>query len=122
MTTRAEITNTRELNFSGWIRKSLPDSATGYLVTDLDFVIYNYKTKKIALVEIKTRSADLKFWQKEIFENLSKWISKGIDKDWTFCGFHVIKFENTFFNDGKCYLNGMESTEYEICQFLSLQK
>lgn len=122
MATRQEITGTRELNFSQWVREELPDSATGFLATDLDFILYNYKTKQIALVEVKTRGANLKFWQEGIFKSLSRWVAKGIDSDWTFRGFYTIKFENTFFHDGKCYLNGVQSTEREIREILSLKK
>lgn len=112
--TRPEFSGIRELNFSGWVRINLPDSSFGFLITDLDFILYNYNTKRIMLLEIKTRNAELKTWQKNIFTNLSKWISRGIDDNWTFLGFHIIKFENTFFNDGKVYFDGEVSSEKEI--------
>ena len=98
--TRKELTNTRDLTLSGWIREKLPDSSTGFLVSDLDFILFNYKTKKIMLLEIKTRNSQMKQWQNILFTNLNNWIKKGIDTDWKFLGFHTLRFENTFFNDG----------------------
>jgi len=103
---------------SGWIRKNLPDSSLGFMVTDLDFILYNYNTKKFMLLEVKTRNAQLRKWQENIFNNLSKWVKQGIDKDWTYLGFNVIKFESTFFNDGKVYWNNQETTEEDLIKKL----
>ena len=103
--TRPEITGKRDLTFSQWIRDNLPDSSFGFMVTDLDFILYNYNTKKVMLLEIKTRNTNIRVWQRSIFDNFSKWIKRGIDDDWIYLGFHIIKFQNTFFNDGKCYLD-----------------
>jgi hypothetical protein len=117
--TRKEITGNRPLDFSAWIRNNLPESKTGYFVSDLDFVLYNYKAKKLMMLEIKTRNAEPKYWQKLMWDNMDKWIKNGIDEDWTYYGFFYVKFENTFFNDGRCYLNGKEISELDLKEFLS---
>jgi hypothetical protein len=119
--TRSELTGIRELNFSQWIRDNLPDSSLGFVVSDLDFIVSNYKTKRIMLLEIKTRNAQLKTWQQILFNNLAKWIKQGIDKDWEFLGFHTITFQNTFFNDGNVYLDNIEITEQKLAKFLELK-
>ena len=49
--TRQEVTGVRDLGFSNWIRKELPDSSTGFSASDLDFMLWNWKTKKIILLE-----------------------------------------------------------------------
>ena len=112
--TRQEITKNRPLDFSGWIRTNLPDSSSGYLVSDLDFILYNYKTKKIALCEIKTRNKEIKTWQSMMFRFIHNCIKKGKPEDWCYLGFFLIRFENTFFSDGKVYLNNKLSSEEEI--------
>jgi hypothetical protein len=117
--TMQEKTGIRDLTMSQWVRKSLPDSSLGFLVTDLDFILYNFTTKKVMLVEVKTRNARLKKWQETIFSQLARWIKTGIDKEWEFLGFHLITFENTFFNDGNVYLDGVKTTETEVRNFLS---
>lgn len=117
--TRKEITGIRPLEFSQWIRDNLPDSSFGFMVTDLDFILYNYNTKNLMLLEIKTRNTNLRRWQKNIFNNLSRWLESGIDDNWNFLGFNVVKFQNTFFNDGECYLNNQKITEAELKIFLS---
>jgi len=116
--TASERTGIRELKMSGWVRNNLPDSCFGFLVTDLDFIMYNFNTKKIMLLEIKTRNSQPKKWQRRIFQDLARWIKNGIDSDWEFLGFHLIVFENTFFDDGKCYWDNKLSNEDEIRKIL----
>ena len=121
--TRLEMTGERDLTFSSWVRENLPDSSTGWVTSDIDWYMYNYKTKKCCMVETKTRNADLTFAQTQMYKNLSKWISEGAKKDgWEFTGFYVIKFENTWFDDGKVFLNEKESSEEEIIKILSFDE
>ncbi len=119
--TRSELIGKRDLFFSGWIREALPDSSTGYMVTDLDFLLYNYKTKKIMFIEVKTRNSDVKTWQKMLFKNINNWVKKGIDEDWTYCGYHLIQFENTNFEDGKVYFDYNEVSEKKLQELLSFK-
>lgn len=117
--TREELTNYRPPEFSHWIRKYLPDSSTGFMVTDLDFIIFNYKTRKIMFIELKTRGAKLQDWQRNCWRNIAKWVRKGIDDDWTFLGFHLIEFSNTCFTDGGCKFDYMDIDEKELQKKLS---
>jgi hypothetical protein len=118
-TTRQEITGKRPLEVSKWIRRKMPDSKTGYWVSDLDFILYNVKTKKLMFLEVKTRNSPPKWFQKTMWKSIHNWIRKGIDDDWTYLGFNLITFENTVFNDGRCFLNGKEISELELKEFLS---
>ena len=119
--TRQENTGIRDLTFSGWVRENLPNSATGFMVTDIDFYMYNYKTKKHLLVEVKNNNAPLKKWQSIMYKNLSHWIDSAAKKDgWDFKGFYFIKFVKTSFKDG-VYLNDKISSEEEIIKKLSLE-
>jgi hypothetical protein len=119
--TKPEITNKRDLTFSKWVREFLPDSQTGYSASDIDFILWNWKTKKIMLVEVKTRSKEIAKGQKTMFQNLHKWIKKGVAHDWQYLGFHLITFQNTFFDDGKVFLDGREITERDLIEFLSMK-
>ena len=119
--TRKEMTGIRDLEISGWIREMLPDSKTGFMVTDLDFIIWNYKTKKLMLVEVKTRKAKMKTWQKKIFEILDKIINSGAEKAGVkYYGFHCIRFEGTFFTDGRCMFDNNVVSENELISILSM--
>jgi len=117
--TRQEYSKTRDLTFSGWIRENLPDSSSGLMVSDLDFILQNYKTKILMLLEVKTYNKIINNWQRKLFENLDKWIKNGIDKDWNYLGFHIIRFEKTFFDDGKCWFDNHEVSEIELKNLLS---
>jgi len=106
--------------FSDWVREKLPDSAGGFYITDIDFVIYNKKSKKLLMIEQKVNGANVKQWQREIFSNIKTWIANGINGDYTFNGFHLLQFEKYFFDDGKVYYNGKEVSEGELVEIISL--
>lgn len=119
MATKPEITGKRNLEFSQWVKDNLPDSSTGYMVSDLDFVFYDYIRKKIALVEVKQYNKIIDTWQDNVFKFLKNCIKKGKPDDWEFMGYFVVRFEKTNFKDGKVYLNGTESSEEEIIKKFS---
>jgi len=104
--------------FNDWVRKNLPDSQTGFLASDLDLILYNYKTKKVMLLEIKTRKADLKNWQRVMFAHLDNWIKKGCD-NFEYLGFHIIRLENTDLTIGRIMLDNNLITVDEIKKFLT---
>jgi hypothetical protein len=54
--TRPEMTGTRDLSMSGWIREKLPLSRTGYRVTDMDFVLED--KDHMIFVEVKTHGCE----------------------------------------------------------------
>jgi len=119
--TKRELTGFRDLRFNSWIRNQLPDSSTGFCVSDLDFIIWNWKARKILLLEVKTRNKTLPKFQQIMFRNLAQWIRAGISSEWTFEGFHALRFSDTDFNDGVAYLNNKEVTEQQVIKYLSLE-
>jgi hypothetical protein len=118
--TQQEITNYRPPKFSGWIRSNLPDSFTGLLVTDIDFVLFNNKTQKVMLIELKTNNTPIKTWQRELFKCLNRWITNGVDEGWQYLGFHLIEFSGTDFTDGNCTYDYVTVTEDELIKKLSI--
>jgi hypothetical protein len=124
--TRQELTNTRDLQLSGWIREQLPDSSTGFLVSDLDFILWNYKTRNLMLLEVKTRGSMPRKWQSMLFDMIDKMVQYATNNspqfiNITYHGFHVLSFTNTFFNDGKVFYDGKELSEYDIIKILSME-
>lgn len=112
----------RDLAFSEWIRNNLPNTSTGQLVTDLDFIVSNYKTKQILMLEVKTRNASLKKHQRITFSEISNTLRIGYtSSDWRYYGFHFLVFERTCFEDGKAFLNNKPITERELIDFLSFK-
>lgn len=123
--TRQEQTGVRDLTFSGWIRKNLPDSSTGFLASDLDFILWNHKTRKLMLLEVKTHEAKMKFWQASLFGVLDSLIEYGV-KELTppieYKGFYCIRYENTDFSDGRCLFDNKLVNEEELIEILSMKK
>jgi hypothetical protein len=123
--TRKELTGTRDLTFSGWIRANLPDSYTGFRVSDLDFILWNCKTRSLMLLEVKTRGKKMAKWQSSLFCVLDMLIKKGLP-DVTppihYKGFHCVRFIKTWFDDGVCMLNKKQVTEKQLMKFLSMKE
>lgn len=120
--TRQEITGTRDLRFSRWMRINLPKSNTGWVSSDIDFYIYNYKTNIHGIIELKAYMSELSYPQQQMYPRLTKWISEGGEKEgWHFAGFFLIQFERGFFDEGRVYLNHEETSEEELTKILSLE-
>jgi len=105
-------------HFNDWVRENLPDSYDGFLASDLDLILYNYKTKKVMLLEVKTRKAKLKEWQKQMFENIDRWLKKGCD-NFEYLGFNIIRLEGTDLTNGRILFNNKLVTEAEVKEKLS---
>lgn len=97
--TRQEITNRRPSFLSGWIRTALTDSKDGLTVHDVDFVLYNYKTKKIMIIEEKTMSEGVTFSQKDVINIIHRALQKGLGEEYTYLGYHLITFKGRDFSD-----------------------
>jgi hypothetical protein len=116
--TRAEITHKRDLTFNDWIRKTLPDSKTGFWVSDIDFVFFNGKKRTLMLLEVKQYGSSLRPFQNKLFTFLDGIIKKGIPENFKYFGFCVLQFEGTCWHDGKAFFNGKEITEQEFVNFI----
>ena len=119
--TRQEKHGIRDIYFSQWIRRSLPDSSTGFSVSDIDFMLWNWKTKSFALLEIKCRNVEPSVGQYKMIKNVHRWIKKGLDDNWKYYGYNLITFEGDTFENGRVYLNKKEITEKELIKSLSLE-
>ena len=102
---RKEITGIRSLAFSQWIRENLPDTSTGYVVQNLDWIFHNYKSRILMMIEEKTYGGQLRYAQTALFNDiiapaLGLWCEEN-DYEWR--GFHFIRFENTCPEDGNIY-------------------
>ncbi|MBA7589470.1 hypothetical protein ES708_31555 [subsurface metagenome] len=51
------------------------------MITHLDFILSNYKTKKIMLLKVKKYNMDFTPTQKKLFANLNIWLMEGTDSN-----------------------------------------
>ena len=118
---RQEVTGKRSLEFSKWIHDKLPDSCTGFTVTNLDWVFWNYKNRILLISEEKMYKGKLPFFQSQIFKEILAPALKEYceNHDIQFLGFHLIQFENTSPKDGKIWWDGNEISETELIDRLS---
>jgi len=118
---RQEMTGERSLEFSRWIRSNLPDSDTGYFVTNLDWIFHNYKNRILLMVEEKTHGGKIRYGQAKLFNDivapaLQDWCWKN---NYVWLGFHCLVFENTNPSDGKIYWDDELITEETLRERLS---
>jgi hypothetical protein len=59
-----EFVSKYESFFQNRLFSNLPKSSEGVIISNIDFVICNYKTKKFILVELKTKGNEMKPRQK----------------------------------------------------------
>jgi hypothetical protein len=106
--------------FFRWCGYNLPHPSTGYLITDIDKVICNWKTRRMMFLELKKNMASMPEWQRRIYADLSRWIQNGIGDGWRFDGWHLLQFENAAPDDGETYMDGRIITEEDLINFLTI--
>jgi hypothetical protein len=124
--TRTEQTGTRNLDFSGWIRRRLT-SARGFTVFDLDFIFRDYERKRLQLVEVKTHGSDLSTMQRIALGEVATILRTGIEHGapapgWMWCGFHTVRLENTAPDNGRILWDGVPISEAELIERLEMRK
>ena len=119
--TRQEQSGKRSLVFSAWIRENLPDSKDGYCVTNQDWLVWNYKTRTLMLIEEKTHNGNISNWFKRLIKEVlhpALFIYCKTMKI-NYKGYHLLQFENEGPLDGKIFFDRKEKTESELKQLLT---
>lgn len=121
--TRPEFSNTRSLVFSGWIRNKLPNSSTGFCVTNQDWVLWNWRERKLMFLEEKTHTSDIANWFKRLIKDVlhPAILKYSKENEIDYRGYHLLQFENEGPEDGKIFLDHSEITEQELIDFLSMK-
>lgn len=112
----------RLLFFSDWIRENLPDSTTGYNVSDVDFILSDEYKKRFMIIELKNKGKHPTNKQKEILRFIHKCVLIGLKHEFTslkYDGFNLIKFDGYNFSDGDVYFNENKISEHELIRKLS---
>lgn len=111
--------NEYERFFSNWISKNLPPSNKWCYVTDIDFYISNYFTKKFMFLEIKTKWKKIDKWQRNMYNMIHRRLSNNNIRDWwTYVWTNLLEFNWENFYDWKVFLNKNEIDEYKLKEFL----
>lgn len=104
-----------------WIRQQMPDSKTGFIASDIDMIFANYKTRRYCLIEFKCRMQAPGYSQKALLNEIHTQLRAAprTANFWKYCGLYLIQFEADRFNNGKVYLNGIETTETGLIDFFN---
>lgn len=124
--------------FGNWIRRQEgleSNTRVGYVGTDLDMVWYNYVKAMLMILEIKCKMEEVGPSQEAVeyifhqclqfamnspdfvFRSLRKPIPPKI----TYCGSHLIQFENTSPEDGATYIDGVRVNRQQLMDFLQFK-
>lgn len=96
-----------EAFFSNWLFQNLPSSADWYMISNIDFIITNYHSKKFMMVELKTRGNEMKPRQRKFYNMIHKRLNNSNNLDnYTFVGSVLISFNWDTFNDWNVYMEG----------------
>lgn len=108
--TRKRIDN-HGTEFGSWVREpERLNSKLGYTATDVDYMWRNYRTGLWMLIEEKRNMATMNLAQCRSHHFLDC-VCK---KDKSYCGFHLLQFENQSPEDGKIYWNTHEISADEL--------
>lgn len=108
---RAEVTGTRSLDMSQYIRQHCRPSKTGcvhggvelggFVPIDLDWIVHDYHHKLLQLIEVKTRGGRVGFSQSQTLGLLDIWIRAGVhalagaNSGYVYLGLHTLVLQNT---------------------------
>lgn len=95
-----EFISKYESFFQNRLFSNLPKSSEGVIISNIDFVICNYQTKKFILVELKTKWNEMKNRQKWLYNMLHRRLmhTNNLDNR-TFEGTYCIRFMWENFSD-----------------------
>lgn len=96
----SEFVSKYESFFQNRLFSNLPKSSEGVIISNIDFVICNYKTKKFILVELKTKGNEMKPRQKWLYNMLHRRLmhTNNLDNR-SFEGTYCIRFMGENFSD-----------------------
>jgi len=118
-----EKTKKRSKVFSKWIRRNCPAANTGFCVSDLDWILWDYRQRKLMLLEEKTKMGEVSTWfMRFLMEVLHPALTQFcMENDITYYGIHLVQFVNDGPRDNEIILDGRYISEEELINFLSMK-
>ena len=112
----------KDFAINNWLREKLPSGPQGLVISDLDFILYNYKTKRLMLIELKQYGREVEWWQKQLFNVLHTAMTYGLkNTKIEYLGFNLITFPKKDFTESETVLwNKEEIGEPELIRRLSI--
>lgn len=71
-----------EFYFSNRLSESLPDSKSWVIISNIDYMIFNYHSKKFMMIELKTNWREMDKRQRNMYNMLHNRFMKTNSQDW----------------------------------------
>lgn len=116
MSSNNEFISKYEQFFSNWLFQNLPSSSEWTIISNIDFVVCDYKTKKFFLLELKTKGNQMQPRQKWLYNMIHKrlWRTNTWVDDWTFVGSFCVCFSWNNFYDGSVTIQWTNIIKKEV--------
>jgi hypothetical protein len=76
----------KDVTFNNWVRNNCKPSKDGLNISDIDFVVEEYKKKKMMIIEVKTfGKKDIHYGQKHIYSVLNSAMKHSYPNNYTGC-------------------------------------
>lgn len=107
--------------FNDWISFRCKPASEGLLVTDLDFVFFDYKKRECMLIETKTYNAKIKDWQLSIYKAIDKAL-RSTDNGFKYNGFYIVTLDTDSPETATLItINDKTVTSDKLVQFLDFE-
>ena len=116
----------KSTEMNDWIRLSCKEPQEGLLVTDIDFLFYDFKLKRMKILEVKTFNKKIKDWQAKLYKTLDFALMNMTELDniggFEYEGFFVLTLDTTSPETAKTInLNGVDITKEQLIYFLDFK-
>jgi hypothetical protein len=113
-------------DFSQWIRKTCKDSHLGLSVVNVDYILNEYKQKRLKIIEEKTHGKKIMDYPQtqvyKILDTALKYAEENLVFEYEYEGFFLITFSNTDPENSEfIYINGVSVTKEELLKFLNFE-
>lgn len=111
-----EFISRYEQFFSNWLFYNLPKSSEWVIISNIDFIITDYRTKKFFLLELKTRGNQMQTRQKNLYNMIHKRLRRTNEwvDDRTFVWTYCVQFAWTNFYDGPVTIQGTNIIKKQV--------
>ncbi len=121
---RSVISKDQFTPFGLWLRQYCRDSRTGLAVTNLDYIVEDFKAKKIMLIEEKQNNGELHYGQQMTFKVLDQILTHhASEHGYSYEGFFVVRFPKGCDMPGPgMTINGVVVTTEQLAEHLNFKK
>lgn len=117
--------NNKSTKMNDWIRMCCKPPKEGLLVSDLDFIFFDFKKRRMKLIEVKTYNAKIKDWQRRLYKRIDSALKNKKHE----CGdyfeyegfFLIVLSDETPETSDTITINNIKTTKEQLIKFLDFE-